>query len=179
MSEEADGKEGGVPGMDANRGYRCRIHPALGVEIYMYKDDPGVFLNAYGSEVDKGLASDCGYDVEKLLKMKQRKERISQAVEAVESELKIAEETGTKKVFKSRDGFSVIELPMDRFMIEDPDGLPLTNMPLTKAIALSVFDQMVPPKSRMKKVDAKVNEKVLNQKETKNADTETTKGLGG
>ena len=37
--------------IDENRPTIIRFVPDLGMEIYMYKDDPGVFLNAYGTRL--------------------------------------------------------------------------------------------------------------------------------
>jgi len=82
--------------IDYDRGVVKRIHPNLGVDVYMYRDDPGVFLNAFGTEVDVELAKSCGFDVDKLEKAKRKKEMMAKAMIEIEAQLAEEADAGSR-----------------------------------------------------------------------------------
>ena len=134
--------------IDENRPTIIRFVPDLGMEIYMYKDDPGVFLNAYGTPVHPDLARKAGYDVDKYLKVKQRRDLMSQAASEIERRLALeASQPGSRNVIKERDGFRLVQIGNGRCVVEDPDGTVLTgNAVINLEAASSLFEVLVPQK---------------------------------
>lgn len=133
--------------IDLDRGVVIRKHPT-GVEVFEYKDDPGVYLNTFGKVVHDDLAKEAGYDTGKQAKAKLRKERMAEALARIEAELADGDgEAGDRKVVNERDGFKVVDIGLGRFIIEDPDGGNLTKQPLTKQEVEVVFGKLVPEKA--------------------------------
>ena len=128
--------------IDYDRGVIKRIHPS-GAEVYMYRDDPGVFLNAFGKPVTKELAENAGFDIPKYSLARRKKEMLAKAVETIEAELG-GDEPGTRKVVLDRDGFHLISIGLGRHILEDPDGNNLTPEPLTEEEGVILFAEMVP-----------------------------------
>jgi hypothetical protein len=128
--------------IDLDRGVTLRI-TGDGVEVYMYKDTPGVYLNAYGTQVSEQLALRAGFDVERLAKARKRREMMKKAALMIDEELD-QDDVRTKKVIVERNGFTVTSIGLGRHIIEDPDGLKITERPLTKEEAVALFDELVP-----------------------------------
>lgn len=126
--------------IDYNRGVMKRHHQT-GVEVYMYLDTPGVYLNAFEMPVSEKLAKEAGYDVEKLGKDKLRRERMATAAALIEQEL-ADENDMERKVEVEVNGLRLVNIGKDRFVVEDPDGARLTPVPLTHAMAQGVFEAM-------------------------------------
>lgn len=129
--------------IDYNRGLMKRTHIKTGVDVYMYKDDPGVFLNAYGTVVSEQLARECGFETEKLGKEKLKKERMAQAMALIEAELAEAEPSN-RLLVEERLGFKVMDVGKGMHILEDPDGNKLTAAPLPMEAALTLLKQMTP-----------------------------------
>ncbi len=49
--------------IDYNRGCVKMSHPSSGMDVYMYKDDPGVYLDAFANVVSEAVAQACGYSI--------------------------------------------------------------------------------------------------------------------
>lgn len=133
--------------IDYNRGVVKRIHGASGVSVYMYKDDPGVFLNQHGGPVDEALAEAAGFDVERFTKERTRKDRLAEAERLINEELGLSK---GRKVVETRAGYSLVDVGAAGFVIEDPDGLVLTPAPVSDEVAKSVFTQMAGPAEKPK-----------------------------
>lgn len=128
--------------IDYNRGVMKRTASTAGVNVYMYLDQPGVYLSAHGTPVSEGLAKDAGYDTAELSRQKQMKERIAEAHEAIRKEFE-ANDT-VFQVVAERQGFKVMDIGLGRFQVLDPEGGVLTKEPLSKDLALAVLDQLAP-----------------------------------
>lgn len=128
--------------IDYNRGVTKKIHPKNHIAVFMYKDSPGVFLNAFGTEVDNSLAGECGFDVDKLCKEKLKRERIQQVTAMVEAEMN--QESPSRSIAEEIEGFKVIHIGMERYIVEDPDGNKLTTMPLPLDTASKLLRQLNP-----------------------------------
>ncbi len=113
-----------------------------GIDVFMYIDTPGVFLNAYGTVVDDALASTAGFDVERLSTAKRRRETMDAAMRSIEDQYGSEQ---VREVNMERNGYKLVHIGLNRFNIEAPDGAKLNPRPLTDVEAMSIFDQLVPP----------------------------------
>lgn len=133
--------------LDYNRGVLINLHQGLNMEIFMYVDEPGIYLTAHGTRVSDELARQAGYPVDLHSKEKNRRERMAAAKQAIEAELGVAD-GGTKTVRAERDGFKVLDIGLGRFDVLDPDGNILhPGQHLPENVALMVLDQMAPAKA--------------------------------
>lgn len=145
--------------MDADRGYAMRVIDGSGVQVYMYMDEPGIFRNAFGQEVDDSLARLAGFDVDRLLKERAKRERMKAAFEQIEAEM--AEGEAKQEVALERSGYTLIDLGLGRFQIKDPEGGLLTAQPVPEEVARKLFDQLVPEvKAEEPKSETKSGKKV-------------------
>ena len=132
-----------MPGkIDYDRGVVKRVHPK-GVEVYMYKDTPGVYLNAHGIEVAESMARTAGFPIDRYMLARRKKEMMTKAMETIEAELH-SDAGGERTVVKQRKGFNLVRVGLGRHIIEDPDGNNLTPMPLTKEEGEILFNEMAP-----------------------------------
>ncbi len=127
--------------IDYDRGVIKRTHSS-GAEIFMYRDDPGVFLNAFGTEVDEKMAQDAGMNIEKYALARRKKARMAEAMELIDAEF--LDTSNERIVIKTRGGFNLISLGLGRHILEDPDGNNLTPRPLTSDEGELLFEQMAP-----------------------------------
>lgn len=127
--------------IDYDRGVSIREDPKTGVQVFMYKDTPGVYLDVFGHEVSEELAKAASFDVENLSKARQRRERMAAAMAAIAADLPM--DTDLKTV-KERDGFKIVEYGMGRHRVEDPDGNTLNTIPLPKEQAFLLLDNLAP-----------------------------------
>lgn len=140
--------------IDYNRGVMKLQDNATGVSVYMYLDDPGVYLSGQGTEVDISLARQAGFEVDKQLKQKLLKERLATAMAGIQAELETGEKDQT--VLLERDGFKLVDLGLGRHQVLSPDGDSLVPNPLPKEQATLLFEQLVPkakpePKAKVQK----------------------------
>ncbi len=123
--------------IDYNRGVQIQTH-RTGVDVYMYIDTPGVYLNAYGTPVSEQLAKEAGYDVERYSRAKLAKDLVAKAKAEIEAQ--IAGTAGfVQKVIVSAAGFEVVQVnDYGGHIVRSPDGQVLTPfaMPLEGAKAL-------------------------------------------
>lgn len=126
--------------IDYNRGVMINSHRS-GVDVYMYVDEPGVYLNAFAAEVSEQFAKEAGFDVETYGKARRKREMMAQAMQLIEDELA---DDNDPKVIEDRDGFKLVQLGLDRYVVEDPDGQRLTPTPLGNLLARKVLDGLKP-----------------------------------
>lgn len=116
-----------------------------GISIFMYKDDPGRYLTAYGTEVAEDLARTAGFDIEKLRKSGLRIARMQEAKRLIEKEF--AETDGSLGVVeKTVNGFTVVALGAGRYDVRDPEGNRLNTVPLPKDVAENLVEQLAKPR---------------------------------
>lgn len=128
--------------IDYDRGVMKRKHAASGVDVYMYVDAPGLYLTAHGTYVSDKFAEQAGYDVKNLALARVKKERVSQALAAIDTELAMA---GPKhETVKEKGGLKVVDTGVGRFNVEDTDGNILNNVSLSKEMALKLLDNLIP-----------------------------------
>lgn len=127
--------------IDYDRGVHITTHQATGIDIFMYVDDPGVYLNAHGGNVSEELAREAGYDVEKLAKERTKKSRKDQALKMIDAELADDKDV-REELVAERNGYKIITTGLGRHHLIDPDGNRLTNMPLPLEAAQKLLNGM-------------------------------------
>ena len=127
--------------IDLNRGCTIKTDPGTGARVIMYKDQPGVFLNAHGAVVADTLAARCGFPVKDLLRERRKREALAQSAEEIEAEFeeKMAVKTKDKVLAESEDGYKAVQRPFGRCWVYGPDEKPINDRPLTKEEALHLF----------------------------------------
>ncbi len=134
-------------GIDVNRGVMVKKHPAMGL-VYMYLDTPGVFLNAFGKEVPDSVAEQAHFDVTTLSKEKTKRERMREAMTAIEVELELASTAEAENILVERGGYKIVKLALGNAHVYDDDGNKLTPIPVPEAEAKLLLDHLVPRKGK-------------------------------
>lgn len=129
--------------INLDRGAMTCSHPSLGIAIYMYMDDPGVYLTEHGNVLTNGevLAKEAGFETEKFAK--QRKIMLAQK-HATEQIMREFDESETK-VLVERAGFKIMDIGLDRCNVLSPDGdLLNTKGPMPLAQAQILLEHLAP-----------------------------------
>lgn len=114
---------------DLNRGVTKRLHPN-GIQVLMYKDDPGTYFDNNGHEVKEEIAEQAGFDVMKLLIAKEKMEKLKAARIAIEKEYAAIE----GDIMSETDGFKVVcvDEETNKYDVSSKDGSKRMNEePLT------------------------------------------------
>lgn len=127
--------------IDYNRGVTKRMTPA-GVEIFMYKDEPGVFRNAFGDTVALELAEQAGYNVAHLGQIRAKQTRLTEAHAAIEAEFKSSETE--RSIIQEINGYQLVSIGLGRHEVLDPEGNKLSADPLTRQEADVLIKAMIP-----------------------------------
>lgn len=127
--------------IDYDRGVIINIHSLTGMDVFMYADDPGKFLDAHGNIVPDVVAKEAGYDTEKLAKARVKKDRKEHALTLIDQEFADDKDTNEETVLEI-DGFKVVTTGLGRHHVIDPDGNRLNNFPLTREAAEKLANQM-------------------------------------
>ena len=121
--------------IDLDRGVELRFHEKSGMEVWMYVDEPGVYLDSSGKEVPEQLAALVGYPIEKHRKERLIRQKMADTERAMRQQL--AQETqGEKKIVQSRGGYVIVAVgDLGYHQVEDADGTVLSKklMPLAEA----------------------------------------------
>lgn len=128
--------------IDYDRGVTKRKHKATGIDVYMYDDEPGVFRTAHGNIIAVKFAKEAGFDIASLEKERVKKERVAQAMSAIEAEF--SSHGAVREVLKEKDGLRVVHIGAGRHNVEDPDGGVLNQVHLSKEVALKLLDSLAP-----------------------------------
>lgn len=124
--------------IDLNRGVTIRRDHVSGIQVFMYKDTPGVFLDGYGGEVDEKLALRAGYDIVVLGKERERKAKIAEEVAKINAAF--GTEDGAVIAFEM-GGFKVVALAgKGQYQVVSPDGNSMTDKSLTLVQAKKVVE---------------------------------------
>lgn len=131
--------------IDYDRGVIIKVVPSLGLDIFMYRDQPGVYLNAYGQPVSLELAAQAGFNVAKHTQQRTKQRLIDEFRRKLDADMKAELEATDKVVVLEREGFSLVAIAEDRHFIESPDGQNLTpGRYLTREEGEALFNQVVP-----------------------------------
>lgn len=129
--------------IDLNRGVEVRKHKLSGMHVYMYRDTPGVYLNAFAKEVPDSLAKEAGFPVQEYARKRVAKERMAKAMTAIEAELAVPAED--RPVLAERGGYKVVGLGLGRAHLTDEDGNALTQEPVAADYALKLLEELAGP----------------------------------
>lgn len=129
--------------IDYDRGVRIRTAANVGMDIYMYKDRPGEYLNVHGNPVPKEIAAQAGFETEKLEKRRLHRLARAAAVSRVDQEMEL-EDTAQRGLVANFGNYRVVQLgDSDRYGVDDADGNAITQGTiLTKTMAYAVAEQM-------------------------------------
>lgn len=128
--------------IDVVRGVSVRKHFASGMLVYMYIDQPGVYLNTFGDEVSEKIAAEAGFEVVQLGKAKKKADMVSRYMQEVEAQLEM--DTGQQSVIAERAGYKVITNGQGMSRIIADDGSALNVMPIPDEQALALLDEILP-----------------------------------
>lgn len=131
-----------IGNIDYDRGVIIVNHARTGMDIFMYADDPGKFLNAHSAPVSDELAKEAGFDVEKLAKERLKKARKEQAYQMIDAELS-SDSDVKSEVVEEKNGFKLLNTGAGRHHVEDPDGNRLSSFPLSLEDAQRLLSGMV------------------------------------
>ncbi len=137
-----------MEGIDRNRGVTIRTDISTGAQVYMYKDLPGVFLNAFGTPVSDKIARTAGFDVKTLCHERDKRAAMRDSMAKIEAEYEQQNSAGHRKVVEQDHGFKLIQMPFGRHAVEDPEGNVLNTKQLTaqegKAFLRDMVDALAP-----------------------------------
>lgn len=117
---------------DRDKGMTIRFHPS-GARVGMYKDTPGVYYDGKGERVNKDMAREAGFDVERLARERRKQKKIQKAKERIEAEeeqaLRQAEEEAEREA--DDEDYEVYHAGGGKYAVRDAEGNRLCD-PTTK-----------------------------------------------
>lgn len=129
--------------IDLNRGVRMSKDHVTQLEVYMYFDDPGVYLTPQGHPVPEEVARSAGFDVDVYKKAHDKKSRMADFQAMLDSEYGDAAE---RVVLEERDGYKLVEVgTLGNVMVIDDEDRPLVATPLPADIGRTLFNKLAPP----------------------------------
>ena len=130
-------------GIDVNRGVMIQKHDSMGL-VYMYIDTPGVYMNAFGKEVPEAVAKGAHFDIETLGKERIKRERMAEAMTAIEIELELAVTADEETILWERGGYRVVKLALGNAYVYDDENNKLTPIAIPQEEAKLLLDHLVP-----------------------------------
>ncbi len=129
-----------APPISYNAGVTIRMHPD-GFDVNMYKDAPGVFYDVSGNALSPTIALEAGFDVKHLQTLKEKRDRIVAARDAIEREYG----GPVDEVVASSGGFTAVSLGNGLYAILDEEGTRLVDEPMARDEAIALVDKLAPP----------------------------------
>lgn len=132
--------------IDVNRGVEIRKERASGIKVYMYINEPGVYLNEHGKPMTEEFAERAGFEVGTHAKQKLKRERMAEFMSKLEIELELANSTEEEKILVQRGGFKVVAKPLghaDVVEIETGDRMN-PDAPLNEQEAMMLLEALAP-----------------------------------
>jgi len=127
--------------LDSDKGLSIRRHAGTDQQLFMYKTEPGIYLNAFGIEVSEKIAREAGFDVEKFRRARLRADKLSEAAAIVDAELAQADKIEAVKIAE-QGGFALIDVGYNRFIIETTEGDRVTPKAMTRHAATAIFAKL-------------------------------------
>lgn len=132
--------EGNVIVAQPNAGVLTRFAPG-GISVHMYWGEPGVYYGDHGLELPEQMGKAAGFDTEKYKRERLKREALGKATVAIDLEYATM---SVREVELERDAYRLVHVGEGRYNIEYEDGTLMNPQPLTKDIALRVFEQLSP-----------------------------------
>lgn len=111
--------------IDLDRGVSIRVvplgstGPQAGMQVCMYKDDPGIYYALNGVPISPEWAKSAGFDVEADLKERSRREKRAAALAAIDKEFDVMPEG---EVVEEGEDFQIVHMGHGWFDVLDDDG---------------------------------------------------------
>ena len=128
-----------APPISYNRGVTIRMHPD-GFDVNMYKDAPGIFYDVNGNALSTAIALEAGFDIKHLQTLKEKRDRIAAARDAIEREYG----EPVDEVIASSGGFTAVSLGGGLYAILDEDGTRLVDEPMDRDEAIALVNKSAP-----------------------------------
>lgn len=93
-------------------------------EVIMYKDEPGIYYAANGRKISVEAARLAGFDVNTYEKLRKRALFQKKSLEQWDEVNRTAQ--AARKVVFEKGGYRVVDLGLERHIVEDSDGFLLT-----------------------------------------------------
>lgn len=128
--------------IDYDRGVLIRTEPLSGVDVFMYVDSPGIYLNAHGNTIPPNFAAKAGYDIDADAKKKLIMDRMRLAKEAIEKDVN-GVDPSTQEVKQLDGGYSLLGIGLGRWLLRDPEQNVLTQTAMTEEQATQIANMLV------------------------------------
>lgn len=150
---------------DFDRGLIIRTHLPSGMDVFMYRNEPGVFMNAFGKSVSDAIAKEAfGHArFDELTRRRQFRQKMKDAERAIEAEMAMVAKI-EKRVVRKAAGLNLVDVGNEQYLIEDADGGRLTPQPLPRPTAEKVFDKLVGDESEQAPEGSDPKEQVISVK---------------
>jgi len=134
--------------IDYDRGCIIRIEPTTGMDVVMYRREPGIYYTGTGREVPEALAKRAGFDTDAHARARAKREKLAQFAQLLdreEADDHASLSAKPKDVVYEAEGFKVISLGGGRHAVEDIDANVLTGKGkfVTREVAIKLVDEMV------------------------------------
>ncbi len=143
-----------MAGIDLNRGVTIRGNVA-GVRVYMYKDSPGEFHDVLGDPVTQDVARAAGFDVDRLLRERQKQERILAMRAQIEWEYEGVSKTVEQEMLRESspeaangqlvtetDSFTLQDRGQGWYDVRDKDGSPVNPKAMREGEANAFLEEL-------------------------------------
>lgn len=103
-------------------GVIIRKDPMTGADVFMYRNEPGVYYGANGVEVSPMMAKSAGFDITRDLAERDKKSKMA----AFEQEYNVKMGQNERRIVEVRGQFRLVDLGDDRYIVEDTSGQNMT-----------------------------------------------------
>lgn len=129
-------------GFDFDRGMLIKRDRTTGIYVGMYLDTPGVYINGHGKRVSSAIARDAGFDVAKLDREREKRERLDAFKRDLAADLDLTEDGDEDMVLKELGGYKVLRSPSGMVNVVDEDGRRLNPTPLSEELGMQLVDRL-------------------------------------
>lgn len=125
-----------------DRGVKIRQDAQTGMEIFMYKDEPGIYYDSHGRRVKESLARQAGFDVDRYARMRRHQQKLADFHNALDDVEKLDLGLAKRAILRESNGYRLVGLPLGRAVVEDMDGNQLCK-PSSKEMMEKLFRQLI------------------------------------
>ena len=118
-----------------------RMCSETGAQVYMYKNQPGIYYMGDDEPVSSVMAAAVGFDTKRHAA--ERKVQLAMATAKKETQLEFS--LNDAEVLEEAAGFKLVRYGHDNYNVEGPMGKYLNPSPLPQALAKRIFDKATAP----------------------------------